>query len=91
VPTGLFLLQEAFNPPRRPPCPASGGILDPVAAVVIGPPALGGVPELASQALSPILQATADEGFRRGLDLLLHALFLNALFFYFFDAFSPPT
>ncbi len=91
VPAGLFLLQEAFNPPHRPLCSAGGGILDPVAAVVVGPPALGGVPKLAPQALGPVLQTTADEGFRRGLDLLLQALLLDSLFFYFFDASSPPT
>ncbi len=91
VPAGLFLLQEAFDPPRRPLCSAGGGILDPVAAVVIGPPALGSVPKLAPQALGPVLQTMADEGFRRGLDFLLRALLLNALFFYFFDAPSPPT
>ena len=91
VPAGLFLLQKIFNPPRRPLCPAGGGILDPVAAVVIGPPTLGGVPKLAPQALGPVLQTTADEGFRRGLDLLLQSLLLNAFFFYFFDTSSPPT
>ncbi len=91
VPAGLFLLQETFDPPCRPPCPASGSILDPVAAVVIGPPSLGSVPKLAPQALGPVLQTMADEGFRRGLDFLLRALLLNSLFLYFFDASSPPT
>ncbi len=61
VPAGLFLLQKSFDPPRRPPCPTGGGILDPVAAVVIGPPTLGGVPKLAAQALGPVLQPTADK------------------------------
>ncbi len=71
VPAGLFLLQKIFNPPHRPPCPAGGGILDPVAAVVICPTALGGVPKLAPQALDPVLQTAADKLFRRGFDFFL--------------------
>jgi hypothetical protein len=42
-----------------------------VAAVVVGLPTLGGVPELAPQAFRPVIQPTADKFFRRGLDFLL--------------------
>jgi hypothetical protein len=43
-------LGATFHPPR----PASGGILDSVAAVVIGLPMLGGIPKLAPQAFCAI-------------------------------------
>ena len=66
----LFLLQKALYPALGPPRPTNGGILDPVAAVVIGLPTLGSIPELAPQALCPIVQPTADKLFGRGFDFI---------------------
>ena len=68
---GLFLLQQRLYPA---PCligPTSGGVLDPVAAVVAGLPPLDCLPELAPQAFRPVIQPTADKLFRRGLDFFL--------------------
>ena len=72
----LFLLfQQGLYPALRatlcPPRSACGGVLDPVAAVVIGLPTLGGIPKLAPQAFRTIIQPTADKLFRRGLDFFL--------------------
>ncbi len=69
-PASLFPLPKVFYPARGPPRSASGGILDPVAAVIIGLPTLGSIPELAPQALCSIVQPTADKLFRRGFDFL---------------------
>ncbi len=55
---------------RGPPRSASGGILDPVAAVIIGLPVLGSIPELAPQALCSIVQPTADKLFGCVFDFL---------------------
>ena len=66
----LFLLQKVLYPALGPPRPTNGGILDPVAAVVIGLPTLGSIPELAPQALCPIVQPTAGKLFGRGFDFL---------------------
>ena len=66
----LFLLQKVLYPALGPPRPTNGGILDPVAAVVIGLPTLGCIPKLAPQALCPIVQPTADKLFGCGFDFL---------------------
>ena len=65
-----FLLQKVLYPALGPPYSANGSILDPVAAVVIGLPTLGSIPELAPQALCPIVQPTAGKLFGRGFDFL---------------------
>ena len=86
----LFLLQKVLYPTLGPPRSTSGGILDPVAAVVIGLPTLGSIPKLAPQAFCPIVQPTADKLFGCGFDFLLQT-FLNLAFFLdFLDVFSPP-
>jgi hypothetical protein len=93
-PVSLFLLQQrlyaAFDSTLSPPCPVGGGILDPVAAVVIPLPTLGGISELAPQASRSIVQPTADKLLRRGFDLLLQAFLFLTLFLDFFDVLSPP-
>ncbi len=48
-----------------------GGVLDPVAAIVAGLPPLGGLPELAPQALRTVIQPTADKLFGCRLDFFL--------------------
>ncbi len=71
VPGGFFLLQQSLHPA---PClidPTGGGVLDPVAAVVAGLSTLGGLPELAPQALRTVIQPTADKLPGRGLDFFL--------------------
>lgn len=89
-PVGLFLLQEILYPTFGPPRPANGGILDPVAAIVIGLPMLGGIPKLAPQTFCAIVQPPADKLFRCGLDFLFQT-FLNCAFFPdFLDDLSPP-
>ena len=65
-----FLLDELFRTALHTAHAVRSGILDLVAAVVIPPPLLGGVPELRPQAVCPILQAAMDQLLRRGLDLL---------------------
>ena len=66
----LFLLQKVLYPTFGPPRSTNGSILDPVAAVVIGLPTLGSIPELAPQAFCSIVQPTADKLFRGGFDFL---------------------
>ena len=84
------LFQQGRYPALCPPRSADSGVLYPVAAVVIGLPALGGIPELAPQALRPIVQPTADEFLGRGFDLLFQAFLCFAFFLDFFDISSPP-
>ncbi len=88
--TSLFLLQKVLYPALGPPHSASGSIFDPVAAVVIGLPTLGSIPELAPEAFRSIVQPTADKLFGRGFDLLFHAFLYFAFFLDFLDAFLPP-
>ena len=71
LPGGFFLLQKILYTTLGTPHPANGGILDPVAAVVAGLPTLGSLPKLTPQTLRTIIQTTADEFLRRGLDLFL--------------------
>lgn len=71
IPGGLFSLQQSLHPA---PClidPTGGGVLNLVAAVVTGLSTLGSLPELAPQALRPVIQAAADKLFGRGLDFFL--------------------
>ena len=68
---GLFLLQQSFHPAPRLIGPTGGSVLDPVAAVVAGLPTLGGLTELAPQALCTVIQTTADKFLRCGLDFFL--------------------
>lgn len=53
-PVSFFLLQKILYPTLGPPRPANGGILDPVAAIVISLPMLGSIPKLAPQAFCAI-------------------------------------
>ena len=65
---GLFLFQQRLHPAPGLIGPTGGGVLDPVAAIVAGLPMLGGLPELTPQALSSIIQPTADKLLRCSLD-----------------------
>lgn len=53
IPNSRFLrfdplpFQKILYPTLGPPHPTNSGILDPIAAIVIGPSTLGGIPELA--------------------------------------------
>ena len=85
----LFLLQKILYPTLGPPRRTNGGILDPVAAVVIGLPMLGGIPKLAPQAFCAIVQPSADKLFRRCLDFLFQTFLFLTLFLDFFDVLSP--
>ena len=66
---GLFLLQQRFYAAPSLIDPTSGGVLDPVAAVVAGLPSLGGFPKLTPQAFRTVIQPTADKFFRRRRNL----------------------
>ena len=68
---GFFLLQQGFHTAPRLICSTGGGILDPVAAVVAGLPALGCFPKLAPQAFSSVIQPTANKFFGRSLYFFL--------------------
>ena len=68
---GLFLLQKRLHPASCLIGPTGGGVLDPVTAVVAGLSPLGGLPELAPQALRTIIQPTADKLLRRSRDFFL--------------------
>ena len=71
IPGGLFSLQQSLHPA---PClidPTGGGVLNPVAAVVAGLSPLGGLSELATQALRSVIQPTADKFLGRGLNFFL--------------------
>ena len=68
---GFLLFQQGLHAAHGPPYSIGGGVLNPVAAVVAGLPTLGGLPELAPQTLRTVIQTTADEFLRRGLDLFL--------------------
>ena len=89
-----FLLQKILYPALRttlgPPCSTGGGILNLVAAVIIGLSTLGGIPELAPQAFCPIVQPTADKLLGRGFDFLLQAVLYRVFFLDFLDVLSPP-
>ena len=68
---GLFLLQQSFHTAPGLIGPTGGGVLDPVAAVVAGLPALGCFPKLAPQAFSSVIQPTANKFFGRSLYFFL--------------------
>lgn len=68
---GLFLLQQSLHTAPRLIRSTGGGILDPVAAVVVGLSPLGSLPELTPQALRSVIQPTADKLLGRGLDFFL--------------------
>ena len=68
---GLFLLQKSLYAAPYLIGPAGGGVLDPIAAVVVCLPSLGCLPELASQALRSVIQSTANKLFRRSLSFFL--------------------
>ena len=84
-----FFLQQLFDASSRPAGPGPGGILDPVAAIVISLPMLGGFPELAPQALCAVIQPSTDKLFRRCLDFLFQTFLFLTLFLDFFDILSP--
>ena len=71
IPGGLFLLQQSFHTAPCLICPTGGSILDLVAAVVAGLSPLGGLPELAPQALRTVIQPAVDKFLRSGLDFFL--------------------
>ena len=68
---GFFLFQQSLHTAHGPPYSIGSSVLDLVPAVVAGLPTLGGLPELAPQTLRSLVQTTADEFLRRGLDLFL--------------------
>lgn len=90
VPATAFFLQQLFDAASCPAGPSPGGILDPVASVIVPLSALTCVPELASEPLGSIVQSTAQELFRSGRRSLLQALFAGLLLFDFIDLHSPP-
>ena len=61
VPAASFLLQQLFNAALRPTGPAPGGILNPVATVIIPLTPLAGLPELAMEPFRSIVQPTAQK------------------------------
>ena len=69
--SGFFLFQQSFHAAHGPPHSIGGSVLDPVAAVVAGLPTLGGLTELAPQALRTVIQPTADKLLGRGLNFFL--------------------
>ena len=86
---GFFLLQQGFHTAPRLICSTGGGILDPVAAVVAGLPALGCFPKLAPQAFSSVIQPTANKLFRRSFSFFFQLALCCAFFLNFFDYLSP--
>ena len=67
--TGAELFRAALHAAHA----ASGGIFDPVAAIVILPPLLGGIPQPRPQAVCTVLQPAMGQFFRRGLYLFADA------------------
>ena len=90
VPAASLLLQQLFHAAFRPTGPAPGGVLELVVAVIIPLPPLAGVTELATEALRPIVQPTAQKLLGSGRRPLLQTLFAGFLLFYLVDLFSPP-
>lgn len=88
-PVSLFLLQKILYPTLGPPRPANGGILDPVAAIVIGLSMLGSIPKLAPQTFCAVIQSSADKLFRRCLGFFFQTFLFLTLFLDFFDVLSP--
>ena len=86
VPAASFLLQQLFNAALRPTGPAPGGILNPVATIIIPLPPLAGVPKLAPETLRSIVQPTAQELLWGGYGPLLQTLFAGLLLFDFVDS-----
>lgn len=54
VPAAPFFLQQLFDAASRPAAPGPGGILDPVAAVIVPLASLAGIPELAPEPFGSI-------------------------------------
>ena len=90
VPAASFLLQQLFNAALRPTGPAPGGILNPVATVIIPLTPLAGLPELAMEPFRSIVQPTAQKLPGGGRRPLLQALFARLFLFDFVDLRSPP-
>lgn len=90
VPAAPFFLQQLFNTSRRLTASIPGGILDPVAAVIVPLASLAGIPELATEPFGSVIQPTAQELFWSGCRPFLQALFAGPLFFDFIDYPSPP-
>lgn len=88
-PVSLFLLQKILYPTLGPPHPTNGGILDPVAAVIIGLSMLGSIPKLAPQTFCAVIQSSADKLFRRCLGFFFQTFLFLTLFLDFFDVLSP--
>ena len=85
-----FFLQQLFDASSRPAGPGPGGILDPVAAVIVPLPSLTDIPELAPEPFGSIVQPTAQKLLRSGYRPLLQTLFAGLLLFDFIDVPSPP-
>lgn len=90
IPGGFFLLQQRLHTTPRLIGPTGGSILDLVAAVVAGLPPLGGLPELAAQALCSVIQPTADKLLGNRYRPFLQPFFTGFLFSDFCDNRSPP-
>lgn len=71
--------------------PAGRGILDLVASIAVCLTALGGIPELSSQALDAGLQSAPGQLLGRCLNLLFELLLYRRFFFYRLDEVSPPA
>jgi hypothetical protein len=70
--------------------PANGSVLDPIAAIVVCLPALGGISELPSQPFRAAIQSSTNQFLGRGFGFFLYPL-PGMLFFDLFDALSPPA
>lgn len=70
---------------------SGGGILDPVAAIIIRLTVLGSIPELAAQALRAVIQPTPNKFLGCGFDLFFQTFLCCAFFLDFLDDLSPPT
>jgi len=83
--TFLSFSQQMLGQLLRPFDTAHLGIAQLVAAEVIPLAVLGRVPQLAPQALCAVIQPSADQLFRRGLDPLFQSVLYLGLFFDFID------
>ena len=82
--TGAELFRAALHAAHT----ACGGVLDLVAAVVIPPPLLGGIPELSPQALRAVIQHLAQKLLWSGYSFLFDTLTQRGFFFNFLHGLS---
>ena len=83
--TFLSFSQQTFGQLLRPFDTAHLGIAQLVTAEVIPLAVLSNIPQLAPQALCAVIQPSADQLFRRGLDPLFQSVLYLGLLFDFID------